>query len=262
MSSDNLLETRDALDIFEPRGIVSESSTEALGYNELQSKHPKRKWSRLYALNVALLILNGFLAIMFTKDAPLCEDQHFLHTHSPAGEIIQYELRYFEKYGHLSSPFAQKPGPELDAAWHDQLSGMNIRVSKQWLELFDVESVHLADGSGVLAQLGVYHELHCLKKLKHWIYRSYYYGNATIDLEEEEAHIEHCLEWLRVAAICRGDTTLTTFQWGGPDGSNLETEYPIPRQCVNSEKLLRWSEERSVDITQDGLLEKKPTKGT
>ncbi|KAI0183600.1 hypothetical protein EV127DRAFT_446444 [Xylaria flabelliformis] len=66
--------------------------------------------------------------------------------------------------------------------------------------------------------------------------------------------IEHCLEWLRVAVLCRCDTTLSTFQWGGHNNSSLETEYPIPRQCVNSDKILRWSRDHAVDITQDGIL--------
>ncbi|KAF7532289.1 hypothetical protein G7054_g8111 [Neopestalotiopsis clavispora] len=175
---------------------------------------------------------------------------------SPAQDAIQYQTTYFDKYGHLTSEFSKKPGPELDQAWHDQLSGMNIRVSEDWLKPFEAQSVRFADGSGVLAQLGVYHELHCLKKIKHWIYRPYYHANISGgELEEQEAHIEHCLEWLRVAALCRGDTTLTTFQWSDAKPGLLETEYPVPRQCVNWDELLQWSEEHAVDITENGLLE-------
>lgn len=68
---------------------------------------------------------------------------------------------------------------------------------------------------------------------------------------------EHCLEWLRIAVLCRSDITLTTFQWEGVNRSRLATEYPIPRRCVDSERLLRWSEDRAVDITQEGVLEHK-----
>ncbi|KAK8055064.1 hypothetical protein PG993_000291 [Apiospora rasikravindrae] len=175
---------------------------------------------------------------------------------APADAVVRYEKTYFDKYGHLSSPFSKKPGPELDAAWHKELSGMNIRISKEWLNDLGTEYIRLADGSGVLAQLGLYHELHCLKRVKHWIYYSHYFGNGSnVDQEEEEAHVEHCLEWLRVAALCRGDTTLTTFRWGGKKGGSLETEYPTPHQCVDSASLMEWAEERAVDITQEGVLE-------
>ena len=61
-------------------------------------------------------------------------------------------------------------------------------------------------------------------------------------------HSEHCLDWLRVAALCRGDTTLTTLNWNkeGPV-PYLDSEYPIPRRCIDWERLLDWSEARSVD---------------
>jgi hypothetical protein len=92
--------------------------------------------------------------------------------------------------------------------------------------------------------------------VKHWIHRSFYYGDLSNDEATEiEFHIEHCLEWLRVAVLCRADTTLTTFQWGGHNMSSLETEYPIPRQCADSDRILRWSEEHAVDISKEGLLE-------
>ncbi|KAI2768969.1 hypothetical protein F4815DRAFT_489826 [Daldinia loculata] len=244
-------------DIHENLDTLSEPLLDTHDSSKLKTK-PKRlrRWG-LYVFHIFLFTMNTVLATVFMRKIMLYDDRLSLHAHSPARSTVEYETTYFEKYGHLSSPFSKKPGPELDAAWHKQLSGMNIRVSKDWLEPFDAESIHFADGSGVLAQLGVYHELHCLKKLKHWIYRSDYYGNmSAIELEEEEAHIEHCLEWLRVAALCRGDTTLTTFQWRKGERVSLETEYPIPRQCVNSERLLKWSEERAVDINQEGLLER------
>jgi hypothetical protein len=93
---------------------------------------------------------------------------------------VHYNSTYFDKYGHLGgNPFSQPPGPELDEAWHRLLAGnyfnywsakrklihsqgMNIAVSPKWLDPFGTSSVRLADNSGVLAQLGVYHELHCL----------------------------------------------------------------------------------------------------
>ncbi|KAI0602838.1 hypothetical protein F4775DRAFT_597977 [Biscogniauxia sp. FL1348] len=241
-------------------GIEDASSIDELpGYDGLRVKPKDRKPTKICILHIILLTLNILLLVILIRKTLFDEDQVSLHAQSPAKEVVRYQSTYFKKYGHLDSPFSQKPGPELDAAWHEQLSGMNIRVSSEWLKPFNAESVHLANGSGVLVQLGVYHELHCLKKLKHWIYRSHYYGNiSATDLEEEEAHIEHCLEWLRVAVLCRGDTTLTTFRWGGRGGSSLETEYPIPRQCVDSDRLLEWSERHSVDITQQGLLETKP----
>ncbi|KAI1759590.1 hypothetical protein GGR53DRAFT_527080 [Hypoxylon sp. FL1150] len=251
MSSDILVElnnTRDSDDCQSP--LLEPFLNSYRSHNKLPQKRKSRRLDGLHFFSFLLsTVLTIFLIVVTVTHKAL-------PTQSPAEDAIKYEFRYFDKYGHLTSPFSRKPGPELDSAWSNQLSGMNIAVSEVWLRPYNVDSVHLADGSGVLAQLGVYHELHCLKKIKHWIYRSYYYGNTSaINLEEEEAHIEHCLEWLRVAALCRGDTTLTTFRWGGEKGQYLETEYPIPRACVNGEKILEWSEKHAVDITGEGVLQ-------
>ncbi|KAI1324466.1 hypothetical protein F5Y16DRAFT_381005 [Xylariaceae sp. FL0255] len=220
--------------------------------SQSRNKQDKNRWWQVLPLflivtnliSIILLLRNGRHGTRSTADLPAL---------SPVDDSIRYETTYFDKYGHLTSPFAKEPGPELDAAWHQQLAGMNIKVSEEWLERYGADSVHFADGSGVLVQLGVYHELHCLKRIKHWIYPSYYGDNHTD--KEDAAHIEHCLEWLRQAALCRGDTTLTTFEWGiGDRNGVLETEYPFPRRCVSPQSLLAWSEERAVDITEPGLL--------
>lgn len=99
---------------------------------------------------------------------------------APAEHLIEHQPTIFDKYGHLGgNPFSQKPGAELDNAWHQQLAGlrdalfiwwgywnqqlgMNIRISEKWLTPFGAKSIKLSDGPGVIAQLGVYHELHCL----------------------------------------------------------------------------------------------------
>jgi hypothetical protein len=39
---------------------------------------------------------------------------------------------------------------------------MNMRVDADWLEPYNATSIKLKDGSGYVAQLGMYHELHCV----------------------------------------------------------------------------------------------------
>lgn len=116
-------------------------------------------------------------------------------------------------------------------------------------------SVPLADNSGdSLAKMAFYHELHCLFTLKTHLYPSHYYPNASASFfEEETEHLEHCIEWIRVAAICRGDTTLTLFEW---EDERLVTKYPVPHVCVDEEALLGWTREngRMVDIDEEGVL--------
>ena len=66
---------------------------------------------------------------------------------------------------------------------------MNIKVPFETIERYGATSIKLADGSGYVAQLGVYHELHCLKKLKRWIYSSHFYSDLSPgELLEERVH--------------------------------------------------------------------------
>ena len=92
---------------------------------------------------------------------------------------IEYEVRQFPQDFH-DSVYAGDPSPELDLAWHylfegksfskcpdnaiDKNSDNNIRVEKHDLDDLGLDSIQLADG-GYIAQLGVFHELHCLVHL-------------------------------------------------------------------------------------------------
>ncbi|MCJ1464909.1 hypothetical protein MMC07_003524 [Pseudocyphellaria aurata] len=114
------------------------------------------------------------------------------------------------------SPFTGSPGPDSDRAWHDLLSNMSVRVSREELERGNQTSVQLPDG-GYMAWLGVFHELHCIKMLRQWKYRDYYHPNLTREEEmHHDIHADHCLEMLRSASMCRADVSLTTFKWLAP----------------------------------------------
>jgi len=60
------------------------------------------------------------------------------------------------------SLYAGQPSMELDKAWHELLKPINIRVSTEELKKINQTSLKLPDGSGYLAQLGAFHELHCV----------------------------------------------------------------------------------------------------
>ena len=80
---------------------------------------------------------------------------------APAREALQYEQKKF-LLAFQESPFAGDPRPELDRAWHELLEPINIRVSSEDLRINNLTSVDLPGNKGSLAQLGVWHELHCI----------------------------------------------------------------------------------------------------
>lgn len=84
---------------------------------------------------------------------------------------------------------------------------MNIKLSNAEMNQLGYPSLEMRDGSGYLASLGVYHQLHCVvgiyhillltfssvntkqKRLRRWLYKEHYYENLTTDdLAERLAH--------------------------------------------------------------------------
>lgn len=164
--------------------------------------------------------------------------------YSPAREAVTYDDApvFLETKLH-NNPFVGAPRPELDDAWHDLLENSYVHVSEQTLQKLNRSTIALNDGSYV-GGLGVYHELHCLKQIRHWIHRDYYMPNISGHaLVEMELHIDHCVEFFRKSVMCTGSLDLVTVRWA--KGKAL----PVPRflaerRCVNWQRLDRWSADR------------------
>lgn len=67
------------------------------------------------------------------------------------------------------------------------------------------------------------------------------------------AKSDHCLEILRQGVMCRGDISLVTFSWDSAARLPL-ADFSRPHECVNFEKLNRWSGKNAVNAFEPGLL--------
>lgn len=107
---------------------------------------------------------------------------------APASGAISWQAEVVD--GHQwESVFAGKPSKETDDAWHNLLEPINLKVTADEMERLGQTSLAFSDGSGYLGTLGVYHELHCIKRLRKWFYKDYYYQNQTHEqMLEHESH--------------------------------------------------------------------------
>lgn len=135
-----------------------------------------------FALHFLLIVLYTFVAVSFVRSNSSQEQC----LHSPNGddstiapqkasavgsktenaEVLGITdlifIPIFKRFtAFQDSPFTGSPGPDSDRAWHDLLSNMSVRVSREELERGNQTSVELPDG-GYMAWLGVFHELHCV----------------------------------------------------------------------------------------------------
>ncbi|KAI0394338.1 hypothetical protein F5Y17DRAFT_428020 [Xylariaceae sp. FL0594] len=132
---------------------------------------------------------------------------------------------------------------------------MNIAVHKSDLRRVGSHSIPIPGTEDMyFAGLSVFHELHCLKRLRQYTWADHYFPNLT----EEEKHLnrlhtDHCLEILRQASMCRADTALFTIVW--TEGSRYPSaDFSQEHECANFDKVNAWAAEHRVDPSQPGLL--------
>jgi hypothetical protein len=127
-----------------------------------------------------------------------------------------------------------------------------------------VTSVQVKDG-GYIASLGVYHELHCLGRLRYTLYSTNitqtnnvlfteHLGNSQVNAPvhcklRPDNKIDHCLEVLRISAMCRVDLSVYTFTWSeNSDAQFLDAHSSSKRGCVDFEQLEAYAARRGIGL--------------
>ncbi|KAF7864307.1 uncharacterized protein EAF02_010275 [Botrytis sinoallii] len=208
-------------------------------------KKEKQDYLTVIGLHLLVFILYSLAIFLYLNS----------HTSQGRSSLIemsfdQEELLVNQQYFELAefSVYAGAPSRDLDNAWQELLSGINIRVSQRELERTNQTSVTLLNGQDHLAWLEAFHQLHCVKFVRQAIYRKHYFPDVSGDKETHWLlHADHCVELLRQAIMCHADTTLMTFEWSSKsDKPMLKLEGP-KHTCVNWEDLRLKVQRRIVD---------------
>ncbi|KAK8110390.1 uncharacterized protein PG998_006847 [Apiospora kogelbergensis] len=224
-----------------------------------------RQHSRSITVHVILLLFNiSFFVIILYSTTGVRDMQH---SETPFGPQIRYEQREFNRqsvYLHDGSlnhkkptlNFNGPPRPALEAAWERLKDNDSVRVSAEELGQFagDDTIISLTDGSGYYTTVAVYHGLHCVQRLHHYLYPDHYYP----DLDEDERftllrHTEHCLDWLREYLTCNADTTLIPVHWQANHASPTALDWG-KHQCVDWTSIEDWMATHAFDPYTPGLL--------
>ncbi|KAB8297741.1 hypothetical protein EYC80_001543 [Monilinia laxa] len=154
----------------------------------------------------------------------------------------------------IDNPFTGPPRPELDAAYAKILEPMTTRITNEEHAHANLGTTTLAlgDGSGYVGEMSVFHELHCIKRIRRHLNLDYYYPGLTGDeLERENVHSDHCLEYWREAAMCRGDATMATMFWRDAVPTSRAWS---DHECINWNAFDTWARSRSLNMTDPSIL--------
>ncbi|KAI4866875.1 hypothetical protein F4820DRAFT_415297 [Hypoxylon rubiginosum] len=172
-------------------------------------------------------------------------------TWSPAKDFVQYEINGNHAL-HQNEPsvYAGAPTVEQEKAWDGLLTPTYFAATREEMiqgeESLEDGTTQLSSG-GYLATLAVYHELHCLRQLRLYLYRDRYYANITEGQEHYlHQHLDHCIEALRITVMCHGSTALYTFAWTSAEQSKPTSRSNARSVCVNWESIKNWSYSREI----------------
>ncbi|KAK1753689.1 hypothetical protein QBC47DRAFT_347704 [Echria macrotheca] len=198
-------------------------------------------------LVIHIAILTTWIAIAISLSAMRsCSGQR---VYSPAQEALRFEAHVWEPSGASNPLYAGKPTEARDKAWTELLQYSSLRFTVEELEMIGPtrkdEGVKLPDG-GYLGTLMVFHELHCVKHLRFYLYAAHYFPELTAEQTKARlVHLDHCLDILRVGAMCRGDTAPLTMRWGRSQPRPL-ANFSSAHSCVNWDSLNGWAQKRAV----------------
>ncbi|KAF1935604.1 hypothetical protein EJ02DRAFT_415491 [Clathrospora elynae] len=169
--------------------------------------------------------------------------------YSPITDRIQSTVQ--NVYPESHSVFSKEPSEDVNAAWAKLVAPMLIQATESEVKATNedpAERLELIQG-GYLGSLGVFHELHCLRRLYWHMYDEIYFANMTeMDREYERGHARHCIETLRLSLMCQANTALYTFEWDESRRKKQHLTSKAQRQCIRWDPVYEWASGRSVGL--------------
>ncbi|KAF9486940.1 hypothetical protein BDN71DRAFT_770718 [Pleurotus eryngii] len=161
--------------------------------------------------------------------------------YSPANEAVSYQHRkFFNGFGRNISPFQVPPSKELDELWEDLHNFRISRIPKSQAKLLpNVMEAIPGDEEHYAVELNVFHELHCLNRIRKTIY-SEHYPDMRISLPGKEIHMSHCLDSIRQSLVCSSDVSLIVWKWDEEAGQSFPRGNVVHR-CRDLDRIKEWA---------------------
>lgn len=145
------------------------------------------------------------------------------------------------------------PSPELDALWDHVVDAAGVDLIGHEADMVRGKTRQRPSGE-YISGLDVFHQLHCLNKIRQSFYPDYYHDPDGKVIEQ--LHIDHCIDYLRQAIMCSSDMSVTKVVYS-PSADRWSPDFEREHTCRNFEKLLSWSLDRlhpgsEEDVRQNG----------
>ncbi|KAE8374158.1 hypothetical protein BDV26DRAFT_284484 [Aspergillus bertholletiae] len=179
-----------------------------------------------------------------------------LSTWSPALEAVEYVDVEFQNAFHQPSIYRGAPNEEREKSWFDLWNFGNLNVPLDKLVLLNKSTatdwirVPPEHGGGVSGAIEVFHQIHCLDLIRQYTYRHEYDYSKTPAFDAEphmvRAHIDHCIETIRMYLMCVGDVTPYLMISAPSRPLGELPDFNTKHKCRNYTKLQEWMRENTI----------------
>ncbi|CAI6331892.1 unnamed protein product [Periconia digitata] len=250
----------------------TEQSLPLLEDEELNSSKPlerrKSLFSQLSGQPKSVLAL-GIYALLITALALFqsLPNRKLVGPYSPAGPYMQFEEEKAEPDKHVI--YSDPPSPEVDKAWDDLVRPIYFSAAQEEVKSSNEDpddTVTLLDMEGYLGTIGVYHGLHCMRRIYWHLHEEKYFANRTAEARSVEiVHARHCLGVIVRDLMCNPDTALYTFGYYPDKDPIPRLKSGATRQCLKWDPFHEWATKRAPGYyprlqAPANLLDKKDTK--
>lgn len=174
---------------------------------------------------------------------------------SPAMNVVEYERVKFELPNPLNSSKYVGITDDVENAWMDIAYLPDQMVSvKDFPKLQKpTDSLMATDPrtgeTGYRVGLEVFHQLHCLNLLRMSTYPDYYpklwWSDTNDKAENVRAHLDHCIEILRMNLMCLSDINVFTFH-SRPGREGAWPDYESQHVCRNFDQIKQWANDNAM----------------
>ncbi|KAJ7349881.1 hypothetical protein DFH08DRAFT_807217 [Mycena albidolilacea] len=168
--------------------------------------------------------------------------------YSPAQDVVEDIVQFYAGgFGDDKTSFQIPSSPGLDGAWDALYQHGISRIPKSVAaQIPNTTSPIPGDPGFYIAELDVYHELHCLNTIRKALDPVYYPEWDITKVQYARDHISHCVEWIRSSIMCHSDISVVVWQWDAQANYTVP-KTNVPHTCRNFDAIQEWARENSLE---------------
>ncbi|KAF8799223.1 hypothetical protein BYT27DRAFT_7121368 [Phlegmacium glaucopus] len=192
-------------------------------------------------IQAVALVVSMFTSSHDTKMSCMCPYSDRPLLCSPAQVALEHEVKSFTA-GREKKTIYQGLSDDVDRAWGMLYNHTIMKITRSEAILLPNKTYPIKDQPGYyIAELDVFHQLHCLNNIRRALHREYYIKDTDLD----EEHVSHCVDSIRQSLMCNADISVNVWQWDN-DLSVVVGHSTQAHSCRNFNKLRDWALERRI----------------